>query len=142
MLTSYLARYLYLPFPYFPNSIMGKPLFGVFFKHEGENKYVPICFRFLLIYLFINFCLFFVYHVLKKKKTNFKKVIVLMITNVEKGNAKSKGLKGRRWHYLSVKNLSLQLRGTASKNNGSLCCLNCLPSFRTKNRLESQKRVM
>ena len=64
-----------------------------------------------------------------------------MITNVEKGNAKSKGLKGRRWHYLSVKNLSLQLRGTASKNNGSLCCLNCLPSFRTKNRLESQKRV-
>ena len=37
--------------------------------------------------------------------------------------------------------LSALLRGTTSKNNGDSYCLNCLHSFRTKNRLESDKKV-
>ena len=31
------------------------------------------------------------------------------------------------------------LRGNTSKNNGEFYCLNCLHSFRTKNKLESHK---
>ena len=33
------------------------------------------------------------------------------------------------------------LRAITSKNNGDFYCLNCLHSFRTKNKLESHKRV-
>ena len=40
-----------------------------------------------------------------------------------------------KWHYLAVK------RGITSKNDGDFYCLNCLHSFRTKNRLESHKKV-
>ena len=40
-----------------------------------------------------------------------------------------------RWHYLAVKKLSALLRGITSKNSGACCCLNCLHSFRTKNKL-------
>ena len=52
-----------------------------------------------------------------------------MITNAE-------GL-----HYLAVKNLSALLRGITSKHNGNFYCLNCLHSFRTKNKPESHKRA-
>ena len=52
-----------------------------------------------------------------------------MITNVE-------GL-----HYLAVKKLSALLRGITSKHNGNFYCLNCLHSFRTKNKPESHKRA-
>ena len=79
-------------------------------------------------------------HVLKKKKiypTNVskynsnlgKQFILLMISNREKQ------------HYPAVKMLSGLLRGTTSKNNGDSYCLNCLHSFRKKNRLESHKKV-
>ena len=44
-----------------------------------------------------------------------------------------------RWHYVAVKKLSAFLRGITSKNNGNFYCLNCLHSFRTKNKLESHK---
>ena len=47
-----------------------------------------------------------------------------------------------RWHYLAVKKLSAALlRGTTPKNNGDSYCLNYLNSFRTKNKLESHKKV-
>ena len=49
---------------------------------------------------------------------------------------------GRQWHYLAVKKLSVLLRGIASKNNGDFYCLNCLHSFRTKNKLESHKKYV
>ena len=55
-----------------------------------------------------------------------KQVILLMISNGEK-----------QWHYLAVKKLSTLLRGIRSKNNGYSYCLNCLHSFRTKNKVES-----
>ena len=61
-----------------------------------------------------------------------------MISNEERCKAKYKG-----WlsHYLSVKKLSALLRGITSKNNGDFYCLNCLHSFRTKNKLESHEKV-
>ena len=60
-----------------------------------------------------------------------KQVILLMISNDEKREAKSEGW----WYYLAVKRLSALLRGITSKNNGDFYCLNCLHSFRTKNKL-------
>ena len=39
------------------------------------------------------------------------------------------------------KKLSPLLRGITSKNYGDFHCLNCLHSFRTKNKLESHKKV-
>ena len=48
---------------------------------------------------------------------------------------------GKKWNYLASTKLSALLRGITSKNNGDLYCLNCLYSFRTKNKLESHKKV-
>ena len=39
------------------------------------------------------------------------------------------------------KKLSALLRGIISKNNGDFYCLNCLHSFRTKNKLELHKKI-
>ena len=38
-------------------------------------------------------------------------------------------------HYTTIKSISRLLRGVTSKNNGDFYCLNCLRSFRTKNKL-------
>ena len=46
------------------------------------------------------------------------------------------------FYHLSVKKLSTLLRGTASANNDKLCCLNCLHSFRTKNKLKCHEKIM
>ena len=75
-----------------------------------------------------------------------KQVILLMISNREKCEVKSEGRQaksdGRRlWHYLAVKKLLALLRGIASNNYGDFYCLNCLHSFRTKNKFESNKKV-
>ena len=48
---------------------------------------------------------------------------------------------GERWYCIAVKKLSALLRGITSKNNGDFYCFNCLYSFRTKNKLESHKKV-
>ena len=50
---------------------------------------------------------------------------------------------GERWHYLAVKKerVSASLRGIMSKNHGDFYCLNRLHSCRTKNKLESHKKV-
>ena len=59
-----------------------------------------------------------------------------MISNGEKGKAKSEGRKakseGRRQRYLAGKKLSAFLRGITLKNNGDFYCLNCFHYFRTK----------
>ena len=44
-------------------------------------------------------------------------------------------------HYLAVKKLSTLLKGITSTQKRNFCCLNCLYSFRTKNKHESNKRV-
>ena len=58
-----------------------------------------------------------------------KQVILIMISN------------GEWLHYLVAKKLSALLTEITSNNNGGFCCLNCLHSFRTKTKLESNKKV-
>ena len=48
---------------------------------------------------------------------------------------------GQLWHYLAVKKPSKLLRGITSKHQDDFYCLNCLHSFKTKNKLESHKKV-
>ena len=68
-------------------------------------------------------------YVSKNNSSREKQVILLLISKVKK------------WLYLAVKKLSALLRGVISKYNGDFYCLNSLHSFRTKNNLESHKRV-
>ena len=65
----------------------------------------------------------------KHNSNREKQVIFLIISN------------GEKWYYLGVKNLSALLRGITSKNKGDFYCLNCRHSFRTKNKLESHKKL-
>ena len=58
-----------------------------------------------------------------------KQVILLMISNAE------------NWHYLIVKNLSRLLRGITSNHDGDFYCLNCFHSYRTKNKLDTHKKI-
>ena len=46
---------------------------------------------------------------------------------------------GEGWHYLAAKTLSTLLRIIMSKRDGTLYCLNCLHSFRTKTNLNLVK---
>ena len=48
---------------------------------------------------------------------------------------------GEGWNYIEIKTLSALSRGTTSKDDDVFYCLNCLHSFRTKNKLESHKKV-
>ena len=82
-----------------------------------------------------------------------KQVILFMILNEEKRKlsrtlatwAKSEGYeaksKQQQWHYVAVKKLSALLRKITSKNNADFYCLNCFHSYRTKDKLESHKKV-
>ena len=45
------------------------------------------------------------------------------------------------WHYIAVKKLPVLLRRITSKHNGDYYGLNSLYFFRTKNKLESHKKV-
>ena len=48
----------------------------------------------------------------------------------------------QKWHYLAIKiKLSALLRGMTSKHYSDIYCLNCLHSFRTKNKFKSHKEV-
>ena len=58
-----------------------------------------------------------------------KQVILLMITN------------GEKWHYVTVKNLPELLRGITSIHKEDFYCLNCFHSYRTRNKLESLKKI-
>ena len=46
-----------------------------------------------------------------------------------------------KWHYLTVKNLSGLLRGITSTHKEDFYCLNCFHSYRTRNKLESHKKI-
>ena len=48
---------------------------------------------------------------------------------------------GEKWHYLAVKKLSALLRGITSNNHGDFYCLNCLHSYRTKEKLKKHEKV-
>ena len=68
-------------------------------------------------------------YVSKYNSNQEKQVFLLMIPNEE------------GWHYLAVKKLSASLRGITSKHHGDFYCLNCLHSFATERKLESNKKV-
>ena len=65
----------------------------------------------------------------KNNLTCNKQIILLMITD------------GEKWHYLVVKNLSGLLKGITSTHEKDFYCLNCFHSCRTKNKLESHKKI-
>ena len=65
----------------------------------------------------------------KYNLTSDKQVILLMITN------------GEKWHYLTVKNLPGLLRGITSTHKEDFYSLNCFHSYRTRNKLESHKKI-
>ena len=46
------------------------------------------------------------------------------------------------WHCIAIKRLSALLRGITSKDNGDLYSLNCLHSFRTENKQQTENNVM
>ena len=48
---------------------------------------------------------------------------------------------GKKWRYLAVKNFSALLRGITSNNHGDFYCLNCLHSYRTKEKLKKHEKV-
>ena len=47
----------------------------------------------------------------------------------------------KKWHYLAIKKLSASLRGMTSTNNGDYCHLNCLHSFRKKNKPKEHENI-
>ena len=65
----------------------------------------------------------------KHNLTREKQVILLMISN------------GENWHYFVVKSLSGLLTGITSNHKEDFYCLNCFHSYRTKNKLESHKKI-
>ena len=65
----------------------------------------------------------------KHNLTREKQVILLMISN------------GENWHYVVVKSLSGFLTGITSNHKEDFYCLNCFHSYRTKNKLESHKKI-
>ena len=67
---------------------------------------------------------------ISKYNSNCKKLIILLMIRNEKS-----------WHYLRVTKLSALLRRITSKNNDDFCCLNCLHSFRTENKLKSYENM-
>ena len=48
---------------------------------------------------------------------------------------------GEKWHYLAVKNLPGLLKGITSTHEKDFYCLSCFHSYRTKNKLESHKKI-
>ena len=65
----------------------------------------------------------------KHKLSREKQVILLMITD------------GEKWHYTAVTRLLGLLREVTGNNNGDFYCLNCFHAYRTKNKLETHKKI-
>ena len=59
-----------------------------------------------------------------------KQIMLLMIPN------------GEGWYYFAVKKLSALLTRIMSKHHGEFCCLNCLHSFVTEDKLNFMKKHM
>ena len=49
---------------------------------------------------------------------------------------------GTKWHYLTVKNLPVLLRGITSNHKGDFYCLNCSYSYSTKEKLEKHEKYL
>ena len=48
---------------------------------------------------------------------------------------------GRKWHYLSVINLSALLQGNSSNHERDFYCLNCFNSYTSKKKLKGHKEI-
>ena len=48
---------------------------------------------------------------------------------------------GEEWHYLTVRSLSVLLKGITSKHKDDSYCLNCFHSFASKKSLEKHMKV-
>ena len=48
---------------------------------------------------------------------------------------------GKKWHYLVVKSLFALFREITPNNHGDFYCLNCLHSYRTKEKLKEHEKV-
>ena len=46
-----------------------------------------------------------------------------------------------KWHYFAVKSISALLRGITSNNHEDIYCLNCLHSYRTKEKLKKHEKA-
>ena len=75
---------------------------------------------------------------LKKKK--YILLIFQNITKTVKNKLFFKELQTEKNYGIILKKLSVLLRGITSKYYHDFYCLNCLHSFRTKNKLESHKK--
>ena len=47
----------------------------------------------------------------------------------------------KRQHYFAIKTISAILTEITPKNHGDIYCFNCFHSIRTKNKLESNKKI-
>ena len=47
----------------------------------------------------------------------------------------------KKWHYLALKSLPTLLREITSNHKESFYCLNCFPSYSTKNKLKKHEKV-
>ena len=65
----------------------------------------------------------------KHNLTRETQVILLTITD------------GEKWYYLAVKSLSALLRRITSNHYGDFYCLNCLHSYRKKDKLKDHENV-
>ena len=99
------------------------------YKPEGEHL------RKIIQHLLLIFCALkenkYVQLIYKKLIRIAKKKLLLIIPNEETED----------WHYRPVKKLSALLREITSKHDDGFYCLNCLYSFRTKNKLKSNEKV-
>ena len=48
---------------------------------------------------------------------------------------------GYEWHYLAIINMSALLVGKLSNRHGDFCCLNCINSYTTKNKLKEHEEI-
>ena len=47
----------------------------------------------------------------------------------------------KKWHYLTITNLSALLQGNSSNHEGDFYCLNCFNSYTTKNKLKEHEEI-
>ena len=48
---------------------------------------------------------------------------------------------GKKWHYRTVKSLSVLLKGITSNHKGNFYCLNCFHSYSINEKVEKHEKV-
>ena len=77
---------------------------------------------------------------------NTKKIIQVYISKLNSDRERTQAIilmiiDSEKWYYLAVKSLSALFNRITSKHDGGSYCINCLHSFRTKNRLKKHINV-